>query len=370
MQKLCLIYNTAPRYREAVFRAIDAEYDCDWYFGETKSDIKEMDTSLLKNVKYYKSIGNPNKMYWKIGMLKLLFKREYRNFFMLAEVRSITDWGFFWLASTFFKKKRIYLWTHGWYGKETGIEAKMKLWLYHHVSGTFVYGDRAKKLLIEQGIPEEKLFTIHNSLDYDNQKSLRECMMPTDVFKKHFGNNNPTIIFIGRLTKVKKLDMLIGALAKLKSKEEYYNLVFVGDGVERENLEKKTIDMQLQDNIWFYGACYDEKKNAELIYNADLCVSPGNVGLTAMHVLVFGCPVITHDCFEWQMPEFEAIHANSTGNFFKKDDVDDLVAVISRWFISKREKREEVRKMCFKEIDDFWNPYYQMNVIKKNLKLV
>lgn len=32
-QKLCVIYNTAPRYREAVFRMIDAEYDCDWYFG-------------------------------------------------------------------------------------------------------------------------------------------------------------------------------------------------------------------------------------------------------------------------------------------------------------------------------------------------
>ena len=44
-KKLCLIYNTAPRYREAIFRAIDTEYDCDWYFGYTRTDIKEMDTS-------------------------------------------------------------------------------------------------------------------------------------------------------------------------------------------------------------------------------------------------------------------------------------------------------------------------------------
>lgn len=370
MQKLCLIFNTAPRYREAVFRAIDAEYECDWYFGRTKTDIKEMDISLLKYVKYYKSIGNPNKMYWKIGMLKLLIKRKYRNFFMLAEVRSITDWVFFWLASTFFKRKRIYLWTHGWYGKETGIEAKMKLWLYRHVAGTFVYGDRAKKLLIEQGIPEKKLFAIHNSLDYDKQKSLRESIDVSYIYKEHFKNGYPTIIFIGRLTRVKKLDMLIEALAKLKNQGEYYNLVFVGDGVERENLEKKTYNMHLQNNVWFYGACYDEKKNAELIYNADLCVSPGNVGLTAMHALVFGCPVITHDCFEWQMPEFEAIHAGNTGDFFKKDDVNDLTTVISRWFSNKRDYRNEVRKMCFKEIDTYWNPYYQMDVINKNLKLV
>ena len=53
MKKLCIIYNTAPHYRESVFRAIDNEYDCDWYFGETNNDIKEMDTSLLKNVDYF-----------------------------------------------------------------------------------------------------------------------------------------------------------------------------------------------------------------------------------------------------------------------------------------------------------------------------
>lgn len=40
MKKLCLIYNTAPRYREAVLRVIDKEYDCDWYFGYTHTDIK------------------------------------------------------------------------------------------------------------------------------------------------------------------------------------------------------------------------------------------------------------------------------------------------------------------------------------------
>lgn len=157
MGKLCLIYNTAPRYRAGVFRAIDAEYDCDWYFGVTKSDIKEMDTSLLRNVKYYKPLGNPNKLYWKRGVLKLLFKKEYQNFFMLAEVRSITDWLFFWLASKFSPiRESIYRHMVG-NGKKTGIDAKMKLWLYRNVTGTFVYGDRAKKHLIEKGINENSL---------------------------------------------------------------------------------------------------------------------------------------------------------------------------------------------------------------------
>lgn len=370
MHKLCLIYNTAPRYRDAVFRAIDFEYDCDWFFGETKTDIKEMDTTQLKNVRYYKTIGNPSKFYWKKGVLKLLFKKKYQNFFMLAEVRSLSDWLFFFLAHTFFPKKRVYIWTHGWYGKESGVDAKMKLWLFRHVSGTFVYGDRAKKLLVENGISENKIFPIHNSLDYDKQKLLRDCMAPTDIYKTHFHNNCPTILFIGRLTKVKKLDMVIDSLAQLKARGEMYNLIFVGDGSERKSLEKKVKDMHLNSNVWFYGASYDEQKNAELVYNADLCVSPGNVGLTAMHALVFGCPVITHNNFAWQMPEYEAIQAGVTGDFFNMDDVEDLTNVISHWFTNKQKQRDEVRKACFKEIDTNWNPSYQMNIIRKNLKLV
>lgn len=369
-KKLCLIYNTAPRYREAVFRAIDSAYDCDWYFGETKSDIKEMDTSVLSHVIYYKTIGNPEKFYVKLSVLPLLFKKKYNNFFMLAEVRSLTDWIFFWLSSSFFRQKKVYIWTHGWYGREHGIEARMKLWLFRHVTGTFVYGDRAKKLLIEKGIPENKLFAIHNSLDYDKQKMLRDGISTSRIFNSHFCNSLQTIIFIGRLTKVKRLDMLVEALAELRSKGRRYNLVFIGDGVERSNLENKVALLDLKDAVWFYGACYDEQMNAELIYNADLCISPGNVGLTAIHSLMFGCPVITHDRFERQMPEYEVIKAGCTGDFFKKDDVDDLVKVIDNWFSFHSEDRDEVRRSCFKVIDSEWNPYYQMKVIEQNLKLV
>ena len=85
--------------------------------------------------------------------------------------------------------------------------------------------------------------------------------------------------------------------------------------------------------------CFDEKINAELIYNADLCVAPGNIGLTAMHVLMFGCPAISHNNFKWQMPEFESIIPGHTGDFFEYDNVEDLARSISQWFTSKRLSR-------------------------------
>lgn len=365
--KLCVIYNTAPKYRERIFKLIDETYDCDWYFGYTTTDIKEMNTSILKKVTYYKSIGNRNRLYYKQGVLQLLFKKQYQYFLILAESRSLTDYLFLFLATCFFPQKKIYIWTHGWYGKESKIEAKLKLWMFRHTTGIFLYGNYAKKLLIEQGIPEKKLFVIHNSLYYDKQKALRENIHPSNIYSAHFGNNNPVLIFIGRLTLVKRLDMLIKAIAILKEKREYYNLVFVGDGEMRYELGQLTSDKQLGKSVWFYGECYDEATNAKLIYNADLCVAPGNVGLTAMHAMAFGCPVISHNDFKWQMPEFEAIKRGKTGDFFERGNIESLADAISHWFMNKK-NREEVRQECFQEIDNFWNPYYQMKVLTNNLK--
>ena len=368
MKKLCLIYNTAPRYRESIFCKIDEEYDCEWYFGPKHGDIREMDKSKLKNVHRIRQFGNPNRILIKLGMLRLLFKKEYQTYFMLAETRSITDWLFFWMAHNFFPKKKVYIWTHGWYGKETGVDAKMKLWLYRHVAGTFVYSNYARELLMKEGIPGDKLFTIYNSLHYDQQKQLRECITASPIYADHFKNANLVIIFIGRLTKVKQLDMLVEAVADLNKKRCPCNLVFVGDGEEKEDLMKLAKQLDITDSVWFYGACYDERTNAELIYNADLCVAPGNVGLTAMHTMVFGTPVISHNNFKWQMPEFEAIRPGETGDFFEYKNERSLVETISKWFKEKNDKREEVRKACFKEIDTLWNPYYQMDVIKRNIK--
>lgn len=364
--KLCVVYNTAPRYREAIFCMIDKEYDCDWYFGHTKTNIKEMDISLLKNTTYYKTYGH--KILWKVGVLKLLFRKQYQHFLLLAESRCLSDYLFLFIASYFFPKKKVYLWTHGWYGKETAIEARLKLWMFRHATGIYLYGNYAKQLLQNHGLQEDKLFVIHNSLHFDRQVSIRNKIHSSNIYVSHFKNNYPVIIFIGRLTKAKQLDLLVEAVSLLKEKNEYYNIIFVGDGETRIYLENLVLKRNLKEQVWFWGESYDEQINAELLYNADLCVAPGNVGLTAMHAMVFGCPVISHSDFKWQMPEFEAIKPGVTGDFFERGNVRSLAYTISQWFHNKSLYRNDVRNACINEINMNWNPYYQINILKKHIK--
>ena len=215
----------------------------------------------------------------------------------------------------------------------------------------------------KKGFNESKLHVIYNSLEYTKQYGLRKKLKETTVFKDYFKNEMKVLIFVGRLTKVKKLNMLIKVL-KLNN----YNLVIVGNGEEKKKLTTLVHQEKLTSRVWFYGESYDEIELSNLIYNADVCVSPGNVGLTAIHSLSYGTPVITHNNFANQMPEFEAIVKDYTGDFFKEDSIEDMAFKIKKWLSNKKGKRKEIRVNCFKVIDTKFNPHYQINVFKKNIK--
>ncbi|WP_286437928.1 glycosyltransferase [Bacteroides acidifaciens] len=366
MAKLCVIYNMAAKYRAPIFQLMDVEMDIDWYFGEPIGDIKGLEPETLKNAtiikrKIWKGLT------WQKGVLKHLRSQEYDKYLMLGEPFTLSTWAFMLLKKIIAPNKKIYLWSHGWYGREGFVKKWIKRIYFGLADGNFLYGNYAREVAIQQGNNPDKFWVIHNSLDYDRHVQLRETIKTSEIYKKHFGNNNPVLIFIGRLTKVKKLNQIFEAVYLLKNKGKTYNIVLVGDGEERGRLEKEAANMQIP--VWFYGSCYDETKNSELIYNADLCVSPGNVGLTAIHTMTFGTPVLTHSNFMNQMPEFEAIREEKTGLYFKEDSIEDIAEKIIYWFNRPKYSRESVRRSCYKEIDDFWTPQFQLDVLKKHLEI-
>ena len=346
---------------------LDEVFHCDFIFGKDLGDIKEMDTSKLKS-EVRKVISFQWRGFsWQHGVLRMNVK-PYNTFLMLGETRNLSTWLFSLRLRLFHPRKKLYYWSHGWYGKESGLERFLKKVFFRLPNGgTFLYGNYARDLMIKEGFAPEKLYVIHNSLAYEKQLALRKDLHEENVYQNHFGNGNLNLFFVGRLTKVKQLDMAIRALAKCQEEGHHYNLTLIGDGEAKEDLVRLTEELGLTDNVWFYGACYDEAELGRMIYNADLCVSPGNVGLTAMHTMVFGTPVVTHNDFPHQMPEFEAIREGETGGFFENGNVDSLAYAISKWFADHQGRRDAVRKACFHEIDTQWNPQFQIDVFKKVL---
>lgn len=355
----------AAKYRAPIFQLMDKELAVDWYYGYPIGDIKELDPTLLKSVTRLPRKELPGGLIWQKGVLKLLFSKEYDTYLILGEPLTLSTWSLLLLRPFLASKKKIYFWSHGWYGREGRFKKWLKKGFFGLANGTFLYGNYARKVAQEQGNKPDNLWVIHNSLDHDQHLNIRQRITQSDIFQRHFGNSYPTLIFIGRLTPVKQLDQVIKAVKILRDRGEGYNVVFVGDGQERNNLQE--LATKLNVNVWFYGGCYDDTETAQLIYDADLCVSPGNVGLTAMHTMSFGTPVLTHSNFANQMPEFEAIHQGTTGDFFNEGDTEDLANQISQWFKTHTD-REAVREACYNEIDNSWTPEYQLKILKQYIR--
>ena len=117
--KLCVIYNYAQHYRTNIFTLMDKEFGCDFVFGDSMSDVKKMDYSNLHG----KVTETHTKhlfggWYWQPGVIGQLFK-DYDHYILLGETRTLSTWMFCVLARLLKPKKKVYFWTHGWYGKET-----------------------------------------------------------------------------------------------------------------------------------------------------------------------------------------------------------------------------------------------------------
>lgn len=367
--KVCCIFNLAPHYRAPIYHLMDRELGCDFYFGDkVDAPIKLMD---YKSLKGFKAVLRNTKVlssnyWWQKGAVKLLIK-PYRKYIITGSPNVLSNWIILILAKVLGKK--VYAWTHGMKGNRSPKRTLFEKLFYSLCYKILLYGNYSKKVMKSKGFDDNKLVTIYNSLDHTAQLNIRDRVSVDSIYNKHFGNSFPIVIYIGRIQKSKKLGLLVEAIKQLNEQNEPCNLVFIGKSVDGNELISQVSNLNLENFTWFYGPCYDEMKIGNLIHNADVCVSPGPVGLTAIHSMSFGTPVITNDLFNLQMPEFEVIEEGKNGAFFKNDDLQDLVEKISNWIALNTLEREATRKYCYNTIDNNWNPNNQIKILKSALKI-
>ncbi len=362
---ICIISNIGTHYRYPIFNEIYSTFYADFYLGDRL--LFPIKTFNYKDLRGYKQTVHNHffgKFYWQDGTVNLV-NEPYDYYILDGEPYCLSSWAILIYAKL--KGKKTVSWSHGWYGREGFIKRLVKKVFYSFFSYLMIYSEYAINLMAKEGFSREKMFCIANSLDSDNEKTIREKLKESNVYSKHFNNTYPTIIYCGRIQKVKKLHLIIDSIRILKDEGIITNVVFVGKDIDGVNLPTVAKQKGVADQIWMYGPCYDDEKLAELFYNASACVSPGNIGLTAIHTLSFGCPAITHNNFANQMPEFEAIKPGITGDFFQEDNSKDLAEKIKPWLTLTSEQREETRRATFAEIDKKWNIHYQIDIIKQVL---
>lgn len=134
------------------------------------------------------------------------------------------------------------------------------------------------------GYREAQLFTFPYVVE---EMSQGECpVAASEVFK---------IIIVGRLVKLKRVDMVLDALADMK--ELLWSCAVVGDGPEREVLETKSRALGLGDRIGFLGNKSNREVRGEMAC-ADLLVFASEAdgwGAVVNEALMAGTPAVVSD---------------------------------------------------------------------------
>jgi glycosyltransferase involved in cell wall biosynthesis len=300
---------------------------------------------------------------WQRGLVRLAILGDFDSFIFLGN----PAWPATWIAASIARLRRISVlfWTHGWLRRERGPKGAVRNCFYRLAHGLLLYGTRARQIGIEAGFSASRLHAIYNSLDFDSQAHHSRNAANLDVIelrKRFFAKSHlPIVIASARLTAAKQFDLLLRATALVNSSGHEINVLFIGDGPARYDLE--CLAKRLSLSVHFYGTCFDEGVLASLFGIATVLVSPGNVGLTCMHSLGYGVPVITHDDSDTQMPEAEAIVPGLNGDLFRKGSADDLAKKIILW--TSQPLSKSLSQVCKSSIADNYNPHAQRVAIER-----
>lgn len=134
------------------------------------------------------------------------------------------------------------------------------------------------------------------------------------------------ILFVGRLTTEKHVDVTLHALAKLADLDVTFDIV--GGGDQHRNLEQLTAQLGLQDRVVFHGRVAEEELRATLSKATVFAISSiaELQSIATMEAMASGLPVVAANAVA--LPHL--VHDGENGYLFEPGDADDLADKLRR----------------------------------------
>ncbi len=177
---------------------------------------------------------------------------------------------------------------------------------------------------------------------------------------------NNDIIFFGRLIKIKGVDILIKSIKEIHNHFKNIKIIIVGEGPEKNNLEKLARKLGLYKNIRFFGHVEDVKLH-NLIKKSKICVFPSyareGVMTTLLEAALFKSTILASD----SCSNREFIRNKYNGIFFKPKNIKNLSKKIEL-LLSNQKLRNNLAKNCRKTVEKWtWKNQAKkiFNVYKK-----
>jgi glycosyltransferase involved in cell wall biosynthesis len=154
------------------------------------------------------------------------------------------------------------------------------------VDGFFCVSDSLRGLLLERGYPGGRLVTVRSGLEVAGAAGFGVDSVKRVGGRCRLGTTT-------RLVAVKDVDLLLEVTSKVRRTHPDVELVIMGDGPEREQLEARAAGMGLREAVVFTGRVDDV---AERLRQLDVflitSVYEGGVSMSVLEAMMAGLPVV------------------------------------------------------------------------------
>ncbi|MFO0859502.1 MAG: glycosyltransferase family 4 protein [Phycisphaerales bacterium] len=211
-----------------------------------------------------------------------------------------------------------------------------------------VYSASVRDVLISEGFDPARVFVAPNSVDQTNIQAARRDWVARprdlDAFRKQNDLHQPSpslpfpgpvLIFCARLDPLRRLDLLFEALPAIAQSYPGVQLLIVGGGEDEQRLRELAGKLNLLEpanagsaRVRFLGPVYEEKNLAPWFLSSDLMVFPSHMGLSVLHAMGYGVPVLTCNNPARHGPEYDVIRPGHNGDVYEDGSIPDLAAKV------------------------------------------
>ncbi len=265
---------------------------------------------VIDGINIYRFKNISNKLAWKyylytdIGIISFM-KKHLKKF----DVVHLHDFRSFQTIAVmhYCKKYNVpyILQPHGGVLSKNTINSKVifdKLFTFKNFNNCkylVALNETEKIQLINYGADANKIMIVNNGINISD--FLNTPPHGKFRYKYSIDNNTLILLYLGRINKIKGLDLLIDAYSQLIKEVANTELIIVGpDDGFLKNIKDKIIMLNISDNIIFTGPLYDTEK-IEAYVDADIFILPSyyeSFGLSAIEACACGTPaIVTTGCF-------------------------------------------------------------------------
>ncbi|MCK5018417.1 MAG: glycosyltransferase [Candidatus Peribacteraceae bacterium] len=201
-----------------------------------------------------------------------------------------------------------------------------------------VPGSVSREFWIKEGVASTKINILHSTIDTDK-------FQPNSTIEKKYD-----IVFVGRLVKLKQVDLLLKSIYNLKMDKIFCKLAIVGDGVEYNNLVNLVKEYEIEDQVSFLGF----RKDIISVLNSSkyMAMISNSEGLPCSLMEAMSCEVLPLSSMVGNIPDLINNKVNGfLFNDFEQTTIDKTINMAISQYGSQQDK--EMRKNARQTIIDF-----------------